>query len=152
MVGINTDTENISELLKTYWSIQRISAGYADQNAASLGLTIQQLAMINVIYSTPGISVADLTKRLIITGSSVTNVDGLISLGLVVKLNKTIPNDSMDLTLKLSKKGEDLSKRSTANAFMYKAMMKVFENLTENEIEELIRLNKKVETLLKKSK
>lgn len=49
MVGINTDTENISELLKTYWSIQRISAGYADQNAASLGLTIQQLAMINVI-------------------------------------------------------------------------------------------------------
>lgn len=31
-------------------------------------------------------------------------------------------------------------------------MMKVFENLTENEIEELIRLNKKVETLLKKSK
>ncbi|EAC3249375.1 MarR family transcriptional regulator, partial [Listeria monocytogenes] len=26
MVGINTDTENISELLKTYWSIQRISA------------------------------------------------------------------------------------------------------------------------------
>ncbi|MBC8832004.1 MarR family transcriptional regulator, partial [Escherichia coli] len=33
-----------------------------------------------------------------------------------------------------------------------KAMMKVFENLTENEIEELIRLNKKVETLLKKSK
>lgn len=29
MVGINTDTENISELLKTYWSIQRISAGYA---------------------------------------------------------------------------------------------------------------------------
>ncbi len=35
---------------------------------------------------------------------------------------------------------------------MYKAMMKVFENLTENEIEELIRLNKKVETLLKKSK
>ncbi|EGT2062930.1 MarR family transcriptional regulator, partial [Listeria monocytogenes] len=27
MVGINTDTENISELLKTYWSIQRISAG-----------------------------------------------------------------------------------------------------------------------------
>ncbi|EPA5252230.1 MarR family transcriptional regulator, partial [Listeria monocytogenes] len=22
MVGINTDTENISELLKTYWSIQ----------------------------------------------------------------------------------------------------------------------------------
>ncbi|EGQ0143830.1 MarR family transcriptional regulator, partial [Listeria monocytogenes] len=23
MVGINTDTENISELLKTYWSIQR---------------------------------------------------------------------------------------------------------------------------------
>ncbi|MGJ0468059.1 MarR family winged helix-turn-helix transcriptional regulator, partial [Listeria monocytogenes] len=54
--------------------------------------------------------------------------------------------------LKLSKKGEDLSKRSTANAFMYKAMMKVFENLTENEIEELIRLNKKVETLLKKSK
>ncbi|EPA5250374.1 MarR family winged helix-turn-helix transcriptional regulator, partial [Listeria monocytogenes] len=116
-------------------------------------LTIQQLAMINVIYSTPGISVADLTKRLIITGSSAAaNVDGLISLGLVVKLNKTIPNDSMDLTLKLSKKGEDLSKRSTANAFMYKAMMKVFENLTENEIEELIRLNKKVETLLKKSK
>ncbi len=111
MVGINTDTENISELLKTYWSIQRISAGYADQNAASLGLTIQQLAMINVIYSTPGISVADLTKRLIITGSSAAaNVDGLISLGLVVKLNKTIPNDSMDLTLKLSKKGEDLSK------------------------------------------
>lgn len=105
MVGINTDTENISELLKTYWSIQRISAGYADQNAASLGLTIQQLAMINVIYSTPGISVADLTKRLIITGSSAAaNVDGLISLGLVVKLNKTIPNDSMDLTLKLSKR------------------------------------------------
>lgn len=61
--------------------------------------------MINVIYSTPGISVADLTKRLIITGSSAAaNVDGLISLGLVVKLNKTIPNDSMDLTLKLSKK------------------------------------------------
>ncbi|MBC1765434.1 winged helix-turn-helix transcriptional regulator [Listeria seeligeri] len=153
MTGVNTDTENISELLKTYWSIQRISAGYADQNAASLGLTIQQLAMINVIYGTPGISVAKLTKRLIITGSSAAaNIDGLISLGLVVKLNKTIPNDSMDLTLKLSKKGEDLSKRSTANAFMYKAMMKVFENLSKEEVEELIRLNKKVETLLKKCK
>lgn len=153
MTIINKDTENISELLKTYWSIQRISAGYADQNAASLGLTIQQLAIINVVYSAPGISVAELTKRLIITGSSAAaNIDGLINLGLVVKLNKTIPSDSMDLTLKLSKKGEDLSKRSTANAFMYKAMMKVFENLNESEVKELLRLNKKVETLLKKCK
>lgn len=109
--------------------------------------------MINVIYSIFGILVVDLMKWLIIIGSLVVvNVDGLISFGLVVKLNKIILNDSMDLIFKFLKKGEDLLKCFIVNVFMYKVMMKVFENLIENEIEELICLNKKVEILLKKSK
>lgn len=55
----------VRDVLGSYWAINRITAKHAEQNALSLGLSLQQMAILNILYGRPGSTVDDLKKEII---------------------------------------------------------------------------------------
>ncbi|MBC1976036.1 MarR family winged helix-turn-helix transcriptional regulator [Listeria booriae] len=142
--------KRVQEVLGSYWAINRITAKHAEQNALSLGLSLQQMAIINILYTRPDSTIDDLKKKLFTSTEVITaNVNGLVHGRLVEKLNTAFVENADAWRLQLTDKGREMSERSTQNAFAYKAMMKALEELDDKEIDKLIEINHKIEKLLK---
>ncbi|MGD8191271.1 MarR family winged helix-turn-helix transcriptional regulator [Brevibacillus ginsengisoli] len=131
------------ELLQSFWAINKTTTKFTQQNAESLGITLQQLSIINTLYSFPGLTLKNITERLMSSKSTVSvSVDGLVKQGLV---ERTISKeDRREIHLKLTSKGEELSRKSSEKAFSYKAMVLALEKLDENDVESLLRLHKEL--------
>lgn len=131
------------EVLQSFWTINKTTTKFTQQNAESLGITLQQLSIINTLYSFPGLTLKNITERLFSSKSTVSvSVDGLVHLGLV---ERTISEeDRREINLKLTLKGEEVSRKSRENAFSYKAMVLALEKLNEEEVETLLRLHQQL--------
>ncbi|MFD0681118.1 MULTISPECIES: MarR family winged helix-turn-helix transcriptional regulator [unclassified Paenibacillus] len=143
---MNYKDENVKkaiEVLQSFWAINKTTTKFTQQNAESLGITLQQLSIINTLYSFPGLTLKNITERLFSSKSTVSvSVDGLVSLGLVERT--TSDEDRREINLKLTSKGEELSRKSSENAFSYKAMILALEKMDEKDVELLLKLNKEL--------
>ncbi|EUJ48066.1 MarR family transcriptional regulator [Paenilisteria rocourtiae] len=140
----------VRDVLGSYWAINRITAKHAEQNALSLGLSLQQMAILNILYGRPGSTVDDLKKKLFTSTEVISaNVDGLVHARLVEKMNTEFVENADAWRLQLTEKGKEMSERSTQNAFAYKAMLKALDEIDDEDIDTLIRINRKIEGLLK---
>ena len=64
-------------------AISRVLTNLTSQNAESLGLTLQQMGILNTISAFPEITLKEITDKLSLPKSTVSvNVDSLVSLGL----------------------------------------------------------------------
>jgi DNA-binding MarR family transcriptional regulator len=59
------------EILQSFWAINKITTKFTRQNAESLGLTLQQLSILNTLYSFPGLTLKSIAERLHIPKSTV---------------------------------------------------------------------------------
>ncbi|MCM2534040.1 MarR family transcriptional regulator [Neobacillus pocheonensis] len=131
------------EVLQSYWGINKTTAKFTQQNAERLGLTLQQLSIVNLLKFTPGITLKEITQRLLSAKSTVSvSVEGLVQLGFVERQTST--EDRREINLRLTSEGEKVSKSSTQNPYSYQAMVSALEQMEETEIKQLVDLNKKL--------
>ncbi|MCP1452411.1 MarR family winged helix-turn-helix transcriptional regulator [Priestia megaterium] len=136
------------EVVQSFISINKAIIKFTQNNAASLGLTVQQMGILNWIFSNPGSTLKAVTKQLDIPKSTVSvSIDGLVSLGLVERKQST--ENRREVHLKVTTKGKGVSQRSIKNASSYKAMAKALENLSKEDIASLLNMNKNLLTSLK---
>jgi MarR family transcriptional regulator, organic hydroperoxide resistance regulator len=137
------------EVLQSFWAITRTTTKFTQQNAESLGLTLQQMSINNLLYSTPGVTLKEITEKLGLSKSSVSvAVDGLVQAGYVIR--QTSSEDRREINLSLTPEGKELSKKSTQNAYSYRAMVLALEEMKETDVEQLLTLNKQLVSYLQK--
>lgn len=137
------------DVLQSYWKINKATVKLSQENAASLGITLQQMAILNTLISTPSISLKELTERLMSSKSTMSvNIDALVHSGLVER--EIREENRREVKLTVTAKGKEISKKSIQNANSYKAMAKVLEKMSHKDIQELLRVNGQILNHLEK--
>jgi MarR family transcriptional regulator, organic hydroperoxide resistance regulator len=104
-----------AEIVQSFMMVSKTLAKFTQQNAESLGLTLQQLGILNTIYSSPLITLKEITEKLLIPKSTASvNVDELVNLGLVK--HKASEDDRWGINLVLTDKGKEMSKKINSNS------------------------------------
>lgn len=144
--GIKTMNNNeikfkqAGEVVQSFMSISRTLTRFTSQNADSLGLTLQQMGILNIISAFPEITPKEITDKLNIPKSTVSvNVDTLVSLELVDR--KITEENRKEVHLTSTPKGKELSKKSSQNALSYRAMASALEKLNQDDVQALIRIH-----------
>jgi MarR family transcriptional regulator, organic hydroperoxide resistance regulator len=136
-----------SDVVQSFMMISKTLAKLTQQNAESLGLTLQQLGIINTIYSSPLITLKELTEKLFMPKSSTSvSIEELVKLKLVIR--KASEKDRREVNLILTDEGKELSKKSIQNPLSYKAMIAVLEKISEEDIHTLLRIHKDISDFL----
>lgn len=131
------------ELVQSFMGISRALAKFTQQNAEGLGLTLQQLGVLNTIYASPAITLKGITEKLMLPKSTASVVvDELVKLALIQR--KEAQTDRREINLSLTKAGEELSKKSAETPKSYIAMVQVMETMSPEEREQLIFTHEKI--------
>ena len=132
-----------AEVTQSFVAISRTLAKFTQKNADNLGLTLQQLGIMNTIYSSPAITLKEITERLILSKSTASvSVDALVNSGLVER--KTSEEDRREVNLTLTDAGKELSGKSIQNPLSYKAMVAALEKISEEDIQALLRIHREL--------
>ncbi|MFC9446714.1 MarR family winged helix-turn-helix transcriptional regulator [Bacillus cereus] len=136
------------EVVQSFVSINKEIIKFTHQNASSLGLTVQQMGILNTIYAIPNITLKEISERLSVPKSTVSvNVDDLVNLELIER--KQSAEDRREIKLKVTPKGQEASKKSIENSISYKAMSLALQQLQEDDVQTLLRIHKNLLTSLK---
>jgi DNA-binding MarR family transcriptional regulator len=139
----NFKVKQAAEVVQSFMKISKILAKFTQQNAERLGLTLQQLGVLNTIYSYPSITLKEIIDKLMIPKSTAsTSVDDLVNLGLVER--KVSEGDRRQINLILTGKGKELSKKSMQTPASYIAMISALEKISTEDIQTLIRIHKEI--------
>ncbi|AFM40057.1 transcriptional regulator [Desulfosporosinus acidiphilus SJ4] len=134
----NKNVKLAAEVVQSFMTISKTLVRFTQQNASSLGLTVQQMGIINTIYSTPSATLKAITEKLQMSKSTVSvNVDELVKAELIER--KISEEDRREINLTLTAKGVTLAQKSCQNASSYKAMMSALEDISEEKIQELMK-------------
>ncbi|KLA23590.1 MarR family winged helix-turn-helix transcriptional regulator [Bacillus cereus] len=135
------------EVVQSFVSINKEIIKFTHQNASSLGLTVQQMGILNTIYTIPNITLKEISERLSVPKSTVSvNVDDLVSLEFIER--KQSDEDRREIKLKVTPKGQETSKKSIENSTSYKAMSLALQQLQEDDVQTLLRIHKNLLTSL----
>lgn len=97
------------EVVQSFMSISRTLTKFTSQNADSLGLTLQQMGILNIVSAFPEITLKEITDKLNIPKSTVSiNVDNLVNLKLIDR--KITEENQNEIHLTSTLKGKELSK------------------------------------------
>lgn len=147
----NMNVQRAGEVVQSFVSISKTITKFTQQNAASLGLTLSQMGILNVISSISGITLKEITEKLSIPKSSVSvSIDDLVNAGLVER--KESKADRREINLNATSKGKELSRKSCENALAYRAMASALEKIPENDINLLLQIHNEIFTHLKEYK
>ncbi|WP_234117891.1 MarR family winged helix-turn-helix transcriptional regulator [Clostridium hydrogenum] len=142
-----SNTKQAGEIVQSFISISRILTKLTSQNAESLGLTLMQMGILNLISAKPEITLKEITDTLKLPKSTVSiNIDNLVNLELISR--NIIKENRREIHLTSTAKGKELSKKSSENAFSYKAMAFALEKLPKEDVKTLIETNKELLKLL----
>lgn len=131
------------EVVQSFMRISKTLAKFTQKNAESLGLTLQQLGVLNIIYSFPLITLKEITEKLVIPKSTASvSVDELVNLGLVQR--KASEKDRREINLIVTAKGKETSKKSIQNPVSYIAMISALEKISPEDINTLLRLHDEI--------
>lgn len=131
------------EVVQSFISISRILTRFTSQNADSLGLTLQQMGILNIINAFPEITLKEITDKLNLPKSTVSvNVDSLVNLELIDR--EITEENRREIHLTSTSKGKELSKKSSQNALSYRAMALALEKISEEDVQILIRIHKEL--------
>ncbi|MDD3223682.1 MAG: MarR family transcriptional regulator [Clostridium sp.] len=144
----NFNIKQAGEIVQSFMKITRTLTKLASQNAESLGLTLQQMGILNLISANPEITLKEITDKLKLPKSTVSiNVSNLVDLGLI---NRTIIKENRrEIHLTSTLMGRELSKKSSQNALSYRAMALALEKIPKEDIKVLIETHKELLNYLK---
>lgn len=132
-----------AEIVQSFMTISKTLAKFTQQNAENLGLTLQQLGILNTIYSFPLITLKEITEKLTIPKSSASVcIEELVNLELVER--KASEVDRREINLILTDKGKEISKKSIQNPASYIAMISALEKISEYDIKTLLRIHNEI--------
>lgn len=139
----NPKVKQAGEMVQSFMAISRILTKFTSQNADSLGLTLQQMGILNIISVFPEITLKEITDKLNIPKSTVSvNVDSLVNLELIDR--KITEEDRREIHLTSTPKGKEIFRKSSQNAFSYKAMILALEKIPEEDVQVLTRTHKEL--------
>lgn len=131
------------EIVQSFMKISRVLTKLTSRNAESLGLTLQQMGILNLISANPEITLKGITDKLQLPKSTVSiNVDNLVNLEIINR--KVIEENRREIHLTSTEKGKELSKKSCQNALSYKAMILALEKIPKEDIQVLIKIHNKL--------
>ncbi|QSF47128.1 MarR family winged helix-turn-helix transcriptional regulator [Paenibacillus tianjinensis] len=137
------DPEHTMEIYHSYFKVARQLKRLAHQGAASLGLTVHQIGVLNSIHENPGQTQKEVTERLVFAKSRVSlHIDSLAEKGLVSRI--TSEQDRRETKLFITSEGETLCRRYNEEAFSYKMLSSALEQFPEEDIQSLLRMNKQL--------
>ncbi len=135
------------EVLQSVSAIIKTTTSFTQQNAEELGLTLHQLSILNTLYSFPNLTLKEVTEKLQSSKSTISvNVEGLVQLGLVER--KSSIEDRREVKLNLTNAGKVKSRQSSQNAYSYRAMVQALDKMNDEDVEQLLVLNKELFTNL----
>lgn len=131
------------EVVQSFMSISGVLARFTSQNADSLGLTLQQMGILNIISAFPEITLKGITDKLNLPKSTVSvNVDSLVNLELIDR--KITEENRREIHLTSTSKGKELSQKSSQNSLSYRAMALALEKIAEEDVQALIRIHEEL--------
>ncbi|PEU28189.1 MarR family transcriptional regulator [Bacillus wiedmannii] len=137
----NQSFKQAGEVVQSFVTINKEILKFTHQNASSLGLTIQQMGILNTIYALPNVTLKEISERLSVPKSTVSvNVDELVNLQLIER--KQSDEDRREIKLKVTNQGQEASKKSIENSTSYKAMELALQQLQEDDVQTLLRIHK----------
>ena len=137
------EVKQTGEVVQSFMSISRTLTRFTSQNADSLGLTLQQMGILNIINAFPELTLKEITDKLNIPKSTVSvNIDSLVNLELIDR--KITEENRKEIHLTSTSKGKEISKKSSQNALSYKAMALALEKLSQEDVQFLIRIHKEL--------
>ncbi|PGL74491.1 MarR family winged helix-turn-helix transcriptional regulator [Bacillus thuringiensis] len=137
----NQSFKQAGEVVQSFVTINKEIIKFTHQNASSLGLTVQQMGILNTIYALPNITLKEISERLSVPKSTVSvNVDELVNLQLIER--KQSDEDRREIRLKVTNQGQEASKKSIENSTSYKAMELALQQLQEDDVQTLLRIHK----------
>lgn len=135
--------KQVQEVYQSLWALNKATARLTKKNAESFGLTLQQLSILNTLFAFPELTQQDIAERLISSKSTISvGVDKLVKMGLVER--ESSDEDRREVKLKLTTEGEEVSKKSSRNSISYKAMLSALENMPDEDIQSLLRIQKEL--------
>jgi len=144
----NQAIEQAGEVVQSFISVNKAIIKFTQSNASSLGLTVQQMSVLNWIASKPGSTLKAVTEQLGISKSTVSvSIDGLVNLGLVER--EQSKENRREVNLKVTIKGRDISQKSIKNASSYKAVASALEKFSKEDIDSLLHMHKSLLSSLK---
>ena len=139
----NLKVKQAEEIVQSFMAISRVLTNLTSQNAESLGLTLQQMGILNTISAFPEITLKEITDKLSLPKSTVSvNVDSLVSLGLTKR--EITEENRREIHLTSTPKGQELSRKSAENALSYRAMIFALEKIPEEDILILKQIHNKL--------
>ncbi|HDR8435056.1 TPA: MarR family transcriptional regulator [Bacillus cereus] len=137
----NQSFKQAGEVVQSFVTINKEILKFTHQNASSLGLTVQQMGILNTIYALPNVTLKEISERLSVPKSTVSvNVDELVNLQLIER--KQSDEDRREIKLKVTNQGQEASKKSIENSTSYKAMELALQQLQEDDVQTLLRIHK----------
>ncbi|MDR4442152.1 MarR family winged helix-turn-helix transcriptional regulator [Bacillus cereus] len=137
----NQSFKQAGEVVQSFVTINKEIIKFTHQNASSLGLTVQQMGILNTIYALPNVTLKEISERLSVPKSTVSvNVDELVNLQLIER--KQSDGDRREIKLKVTNQGQEASKKSIENSTSYKAMELALQQLQEDDVQTLLRIHK----------
>ncbi|PET14016.1 MarR family winged helix-turn-helix transcriptional regulator [Bacillus thuringiensis] len=137
----NQSFKQAGEVVQSFVTINKEIIKFTHQNASSLGLTVQQMGILNTIYALPNVTLKEISERLSVPKSTVSvNVDELVSLQFIER--KQSDEDRREIKLKVTNQGQEASKKSIENSTSYKAMELALQQLQEDDVQTLLRIHK----------
>ena len=98
-----------AEVVQSFMMISKTLAKFTKQNAESLGLTLPQLKILNIMYSYPLITLKGITEKLLIPKSTASvSIDELVNLGLVER--RLSKDDRRETNLVITAAGKEIKK------------------------------------------
>ncbi|WP_237981983.1 MarR family winged helix-turn-helix transcriptional regulator [Bacillus thuringiensis] len=144
---MNQSFKQAGEVVQSFVTINKEVINFTHQNASSLGLTVQQMGILNTIYTNPNITLKEISSRLSVPKSTVSvNIDELVNIGFIVR--EQSHEDRREIKLKVTTQGQEVSKTSIKNSTSYKAMTEALQRLSEDDIQTLLRIHKDILTSL----
>ncbi|OIK12644.1 MarR family winged helix-turn-helix transcriptional regulator [Bacillus sp. MUM 13] len=139
----DTKVKQVQEVYQSFWAINKTTAQFTKKNAESFGLTLQQLSILNTLYAVPELTQQELAEKLISSKSTISvSVDKLVNMGLAER--GFFGEDRREVKVKLTLKGEEVSKKSSKNSISYRAMLSAIENMADEDIQTLLRIQKEL--------
>lgn len=139
----NHNIKQAGEVVQSFMAISGALARFTSQNADSLGLTLPQMGILNIISANPEITLKEITNKLNLPKSTVSiNVNNLVNLKLIDR--KIIEEDRREIHFTSTSKGKEQSLKSSQNALSYRAMTLALEKMPEEDVQALIRIHKEL--------
>ncbi|GFZ30025.1 hypothetical protein CSC2_05510 [Clostridium zeae] len=143
----DSKAKQAAEVVQSFMMVSKTLTKYTQKNANSLGLNLQQLGVLNTIYSSPLITLKEITEKLFIPKSTASvSVEELVNLGLVER--KSSEEDRRQINLILTDKGMEISRKSIQNPASYIAMVSALEKISTEDIDSLLRIHKELSKFL----